>query len=178
MSCFSAMSAPLLGEMEQTIGMLERGTIVTKLYGKQRRPDRRHLMLIRETRQLLWATVATQTPRTDYEGAIQLREIREIRVGKHSKEFRLFADDCQRFESSKCFVILHGNHFKLKSFSVVALSEIEADNWGAGAYVTWSRTLWEHHIPCKLTAGCVASTTKSRMSTRIPPRPRNSRQPR
>lgn len=132
MSCFSAMSAPLLGEMEQTIGMLERGTIVTKLYGKQRRPDRRHLMLIRETRQLLWATVATQTPRTDYEGAIQLREIREIRVGKHSKEFRLFADDCQRFESSKCFVILHGNHFKLKSFSVVALSEIEADNWVRG----------------------------------------------
>ncbi|EDV46880.1 1-phosphatidylinositol 4,5-bisphosphate phosphodiesterase gamma-1 [Drosophila erecta] len=132
MSCFSAMSAPLLGEMEQTIGMLERGTIVTKLYGKQRRPDRRHLMLIRETRQLLWATVASQTPRTDYEGAIQLREIREIRVGKHSKEFRLFADDCQRFESSKCFVILHGNHFKLKSFSVVALSEIEADNWVRG----------------------------------------------
>ncbi|XP_017062298.1 1-phosphatidylinositol 4,5-bisphosphate phosphodiesterase gamma-1 [Drosophila ficusphila] len=132
MSCFSAMSAPLLGEMEQTIGMLERGTIVTKLYGKQRRPDRRHLMLIRETRQLLWATVATQTPRTDYEGAIQLREIREIRVGKHSKEFRLFADECQRFESSKCFVILHGNHFKLKSFSVVALSEIEADNWVRG----------------------------------------------
>ncbi|XP_017120555.1 1-phosphatidylinositol 4,5-bisphosphate phosphodiesterase gamma-1 [Drosophila elegans] len=132
MSCFSAMSAPLLGEMEQTIGMLERGTIVTKLYGKQRRPDRRHLMLIRETRQLLWATVATQTPRTDYEGAIQLREIREIRVGKHSKEFRLSADECQRFESSKCFVILHGSHFKLKSFSVVALSEIEADNWVRG----------------------------------------------
>ncbi|KAH8385202.1 hypothetical protein KR200_005718 [Drosophila serrata] len=132
MSCFSAMNAPLLGEMEQTIGMLERGTIVTKLYGKQRRPDRRHLMLIRETRQLLWATVAAQTPRTDYEGAIQLREIKEIRVGKHSKEFRLFADDCQRFESSKCFVILYGSHFKLKSFSVVALSEIEADNWVRG----------------------------------------------
>ncbi|KAH8287223.1 hypothetical protein KR054_004596 [Drosophila jambulina] len=132
MSCFSAMNAPLLGEMEQTIGMLERGTIVTKLYGKQRRPDRRHLMLIRETRQLLWATVAAQTPRTDYEGAIQLREIKEIRVGKHSKEFRLSADDCQRFESSKCFVILYGSHFKLKSFSVVALSEIEADNWVRG----------------------------------------------
>ncbi|KAH8303730.1 hypothetical protein KR018_008971 [Drosophila ironensis] len=132
MSCFSAMNAPLLGEMEQTIGMLERGTIVTKLYGKQRRPDRRHLMLIRETRQLLWATVATTTPRTDYEGAIQLREIREIRVGKHSKEFRLFADECQRFEGSKCFVVLHGNNFKLKSFSVVALSEIEADNWVRG----------------------------------------------
>ncbi|XP_022209128.1 1-phosphatidylinositol 4,5-bisphosphate phosphodiesterase gamma-1 [Drosophila obscura] len=132
MSCFSAMNAPLLGEMEQTIGMLERGTIVTKLYGKQRRPDRRHLMLIRETRQLLWSTVAAHTPRTDFEGAIQLREIREIRVGKHSKEFRLFADDCQRYENSKCFVILYGNHFKLKSFSVVALSEIEADNWVRG----------------------------------------------
>ncbi|KAH8238755.1 hypothetical protein KR026_002527 [Drosophila bipectinata] len=132
MSCFSAMNAPLLGEMEQTIGMLERGTIVTKLYGKQRRPDRRHLMLIRETQQLLWATVAAHSPRSDYEGAIQLREIREIRVGKHSKEFRLFADECQRFESSKCFVVLHGNNFKLKSFSVVALSKVEAENWVRG----------------------------------------------
>ncbi|XP_017962676.1 1-phosphatidylinositol 4,5-bisphosphate phosphodiesterase gamma-1 isoform X2 [Drosophila navojoa] len=131
MSCFSAMNTPLLGEMEQTICMLERGTIVTKLYGKQRRPDRRHLMLIRETRQLLWSTVAAHT-RTEYEGTIQLREIREIRVGKNSKEFRLHADDCQRFESSKCFVIMHGNSFKLKSFSVVALSEVEADNWVRG----------------------------------------------
>lgn len=131
MSCFSAMNTPLLGEMEQTVCMLERGTIVTKLYGKQRRPDRRHLMLIRETRQLLWSTVAAQT-RTDYEGTIQLREIREIRVGKNSKEFRLHADDCQRSESSKCFVIMYGNSFKLKSFSVVALSEIEADNWVRG----------------------------------------------
>lgn len=125
------MNTPLLGEMEQTICMLERGTIVTKLYGKQRRPDRRHLMLIRETRQLLWSTVAAHT-RTDYEGTIQLREIREIRVGKNSKEFRLHADDCQRFESSKCFVIMYGNSFKLKSFSIVALSEIEADNWVRG----------------------------------------------
>ncbi|KAH8414921.1 hypothetical protein KR215_010812 [Drosophila sulfurigaster] len=131
MSCFSAMNTPLLGEMEQTICMLERGTIVTKLYGKQRRPERRHLMLIRETRQLLWSTVAAHT-RTDYEGTIQLREICEIRVGKNSKEFRLHADDCQRFESSKCFVIMYGNSFKLKSFSVVALSEIEADNWVRG----------------------------------------------
>ncbi|KAH8418954.1 hypothetical protein KR222_009605 [Zaprionus bogoriensis] len=131
MSCFSAMNTPLLGEMEQTVCMLERGTIVTKLYGKQRRPDRRYLMLVRETRQLLWATVAAQT-RTDYEGTIQLREIREIRVGKNSKEFRLHADDCQRYESSKCFVIMYGNSFKLKSFSVVALSEIEANNWVKG----------------------------------------------
>ncbi|ALC48580.1 sl [Drosophila busckii] len=131
MSCFSAMNTPLLGEMEQTICMLERGTIVTKLYGKQRRPDRRHLMLIRETRQLLWSTLAAQT-RTDYEGTLQLREIREIRVGKNSKEFRLHADDCQRFENSKCFVIMYGNNFKLKSFSVVALSEIEAEHWVRG----------------------------------------------
>ncbi|XP_011187776.2 1-phosphatidylinositol 4,5-bisphosphate phosphodiesterase gamma-1 [Zeugodacus cucurbitae] len=130
LNCFSAMSVPTLGEMEQTICMLERGTIITKLYSKHR-PEQRRLMLVRETRQLLWSSVMADT-RTDYEGSLELREIREIRVGKCSKEFRNCAEDSKRFEPAKCFVVLHGSSFKLKTFSVVALSEQEADNWVRG----------------------------------------------
>uniref|UniRef100_A0A1I8NY27 1-phosphatidylinositol 4,5-bisphosphate phosphodiesterase gamma n=1 Tax=Stomoxys calcitrans TaxID=35570 RepID=A0A1I8NY27_STOCA len=131
MNFFSSLSVPTLGEMEQIICMLERGTIVTKLYSKQRRPEQRRLMLIRETRQLLWSQVTANT-RVDYEGSLELREIKEIRVGKSSKEFRNCPDEAKRFESGKCFVVLHGSSFKLKTFSVVALSEHEAENWVKG----------------------------------------------
>lgn len=50
-SCFSMLSLPSLGEMEQTVCMLERGTIITKLYPR-RRPEQKTLMLRRETRQV------------------------------------------------------------------------------------------------------------------------------
>lgn len=50
-SCFSMLSLPSLGEMEQTICMLERGTIITKYY-LRRRPEQKTLMLRRETRQV------------------------------------------------------------------------------------------------------------------------------
>lgn len=50
-SCFSMLSLPSLGEMEQTICMLERGTIITKFYPR-RRPEQKTLMLRRETRQV------------------------------------------------------------------------------------------------------------------------------
>lgn len=50
-SCFSTLSLPSLGEMEQTVCMLERGTIITKYYPR-RRPEQKTLMLRRETRQV------------------------------------------------------------------------------------------------------------------------------
>lgn len=50
-SCFSMLSLPSLGEMEQTVCMLERGTIITKFYPR-RRPEQKTLMLRRETRQV------------------------------------------------------------------------------------------------------------------------------
>lgn len=50
-SCFSTLSPPSLGEMEETICMLERGTIITKYYPR-RRPEQKTLMLRRETRQV------------------------------------------------------------------------------------------------------------------------------
>lgn len=54
-SCFSTMSLPSLGEMEQTVCMLERGTIIWKYYPR-RRPEQKTLMLRRETRQVFAKT--------------------------------------------------------------------------------------------------------------------------
>jgi hypothetical protein len=48
-------------EMEQIISQLERGTVVTKFYPRKR-PERKTLMIRRETRQIVWARpAATRT---------------------------------------------------------------------------------------------------------------------
>lgn len=51
LSCFSTISTPSLGEMEQTVCLLERGTIITKFYPRKR-PEKKTLMLRRETKQV------------------------------------------------------------------------------------------------------------------------------
>jgi len=55
----------IISEMEQIISQLERGTVVTKFYPRKR-PERKTLMIRRETRQIVWArTAATRI----FEGA-------------------------------------------------------------------------------------------------------------
>lgn len=119
-SCFSQMSLPSLGEMEQTVCMLERGTIITKYYPR-RRPEQKTLMLRRETRQLIWSSVNHSTSRSNqnFEGALDLREIKEVRIGKTSKEFEKWSDESKCVDFTKCFVVYYGNEFKLRSLSVV-----------------------------------------------------------
>lgn len=126
-SCFSTLSLPSLGEMEQTVCMLERGTIITKYYPR-RRPEQKTLMLRRETRQLIWSSVNNSTAarsNQNFEGALDLREIKEVRIGKISKEFEKWSDESKCVESTKCFVIFYGSEFKLRSLSVVG--EFRAD---------------------------------------------------
>lgn len=68
--------------------------------------------------QLIWSS-ATANIRVNYDGAIELREIREIRPGKNSKEFEKWAEECKRVENKICFTVFHGKLFKLKSLAVV-----------------------------------------------------------
>ncbi|PNF30464.1 1-phosphatidylinositol 4,5-bisphosphate phosphodiesterase gamma-1 [Cryptotermes secundus] len=124
-------SNPLPGfitEMEQIISQLERGTVVTKFYPRKR-PERKTLMIRRETRQVVWArTAATRT----FESAVDLREVKEIRVGKNSKDFERWPDDAKRMENMKCFVVFYGLEFRLKTLSIAALSEKECELWVRG----------------------------------------------
>lgn len=62
LGCFSTISAPSLGEMEQTVCMLERGTIITKYYPR-RRPEQKTLQLRRETRQVRYNFIIYQASR-------------------------------------------------------------------------------------------------------------------
>lgn len=49
---FSMLTSSGLGELEQTVCMLERGTIITKFYPRKR-PEQKMLILRRETKQVI-----------------------------------------------------------------------------------------------------------------------------
>jgi phosphatidylinositol phospholipase C gamma-1 len=52
---------------------------------------------------------------------VDLREVKEIRVGKNSKDFEKWPDDSKRMENMKCFVIFYGLEFRLKTLSIAGM---------------------------------------------------------
>lgn len=81
--------------------------------------------------QLLWSNVNAPN-RANYDGSIDMREIKEIRAGKNSKEFDKWTEETRRMDTKACFIVFYGSEFKLKSFAVVAHSEKECDLWLQG----------------------------------------------
>ncbi|XP_077301392.1 small wing phospholipase C gamma 1 [Arctopsyche grandis] len=126
----NAMCGGLIHAMEQIIAQLERGTLVTKFYPRKR-PERKTLSIRRETYQLMWSR-SLQPQQHSYEGCLELREIKEMRVGKVSKDFERWPDDLKKVENMKCFVIFYGPEFKLRTLSIAALSEHECEIWIKG----------------------------------------------
>lgn len=112
----ASTSGGLIREMEQLIAQLERGTIITKFYHRKR-PERKTLLLRRETYQIMWSR-NLQPANNNYEGCLELREIKEIRIGKISKDFERWPEEAKKIESHKCFVIIYGSEFKLRTLSV------------------------------------------------------------
>lgn len=47
-----------------------------------------------------------------------MREVKEIRLGKFSKDFDKWPDESKKIDNLRCFVIFYGSEFKLKVFSV------------------------------------------------------------
>jgi len=94
-----------LPEREQVIGYLERGTAVTKFCAKTR-PERKTMLVrslrklaltnfcsndkefsstSRETMLIVWQRALSG--RNSFDGAVDIREIKEVRQGKQSKDF-------------------------------------------------------------------------------------------
>lgn len=113
------MSSSGLGEMEQIICRLERGTIISRYYNSRRRPEKKTLALRRETRQVIWTSANANSRNNNYDGSIELREVKEIRPGKSSREFEKWAEESKRVDGSKCFVVFYGKSFNLKSLSIL-----------------------------------------------------------
>uniref|UniRef100_A0A8C1TJM1 1-phosphatidylinositol 4,5-bisphosphate phosphodiesterase gamma n=1 Tax=Cyprinus carpio TaxID=7962 RepID=A0A8C1TJM1_CYPCA len=111
---------------------LELGTVLTLFYSKKsQRPERRTFQVKLETRQIIW------TRGTDkIEGEIDIREIKEIRMGQKSRDFERYVEDSSaRPDQAHCFVILYGTEFRLKALSLAATSDEEMVMWVKG--LTW-----------------------------------------
>ncbi|XP_068119983.1 1-phosphatidylinositol 4,5-bisphosphate phosphodiesterase gamma-1 isoform X2 [Hyperolius riggenbachi] len=64
---------------------------------------------------------------------VDIREIKEIRPGKNSRDFDRYQEDgTVRLEHDHCFVILYGTEFRLKTLSLQATSEEEVNMWIKG----------------------------------------------
>jgi len=118
-----------LPEREQIIGYLERGTAVTKFCAKMK-PERKSMLVRRETMLIVWQRALSG--KNSFDGAVDIREIKEVRKGKQSKDFDKWSEEKASLDGARCFVILYGREFNLKSLSVVALSETECEYWLKG----------------------------------------------
>jgi len=50
--------------------------------------------------------------------SVSIAEIKEIRLGKISKDFESSGSEAKKCDSSKCFVVYYGTEFRLKTLSV------------------------------------------------------------
>nr|XP_022335650.1 1-phosphatidylinositol 4,5-bisphosphate phosphodiesterase gamma-1-like isoform X2 [Crassostrea virginica] len=106
---------------------LERGLVVTIFFSKKK-PEKKTLQVKLETRQLVWIRAMGAKP----DGTLNLREVREVRDGRNSKDFDRWPEEARKLDPALCFVIFYGSDFKLKTLSVVATNADEFRIWKQG----------------------------------------------
>ncbi|XP_010870757.2 1-phosphatidylinositol 4,5-bisphosphate phosphodiesterase gamma-1 isoform X1 [Esox lucius] len=107
---------------------LEIGTVMTVFYQKKsQRPERRTFQIRQDTRQIVWSRNPDKM-----EGEIDMREIKELRLGKGSRDFERYPEEARKLDPSHCFIVLYGLEFRLKTLSVAAFSEEEVNMWITG----------------------------------------------
>uniref|UniRef100_A0A8D2LRW9 1-phosphatidylinositol 4,5-bisphosphate phosphodiesterase gamma n=1 Tax=Varanus komodoensis TaxID=61221 RepID=A0A8D2LRW9_VARKO len=107
---------------------LEVGTVLTLFYQKKsQRPERRTFQVRLKSRQVVWSRAPEKV-----EGDVDIREIKEIRAGKNSRDFERYPEEARKLDSALCFVILYGMDFRLKTLSVAAFCEDDVSLWVAG----------------------------------------------
>ena len=70
--------------------------------------------------------------KNSFEGCVDIREIKEVRRGKHSRDFEKCSDETQGLPHDRCFVIFYGSEFNLNSLSIAALGVDECNQWLKG----------------------------------------------
>uniref|UniRef100_A0A7N8YRM7 1-phosphatidylinositol 4,5-bisphosphate phosphodiesterase gamma n=1 Tax=Mastacembelus armatus TaxID=205130 RepID=A0A7N8YRM7_9TELE len=107
---------------------LEMGTVMTVFYQKKsQRPERRTFQIRQDARQIVWSRNPDKI-----EGEIDIREIRELRLGKGSRDFERYPEEARKLDSAHCFIVLYGLEFRLRTLSVAAFSEEEVNMWVTG----------------------------------------------
>eukprot|EP00064_Thunnus_orientalis_P016312 superscaffoldBa00003203_g16376 len=110
---------------------LEMGTVMTIFYQKKsQRPERRTFQIKQDTRQIVWSRNPDKV-----EGEIDIREIRELRLGKGSRDFERYPEEARKLDSALCFIVLYGLEFRLRTLT---FSEEEVNMWITG--LNWLMT--------------------------------------
>ncbi|GFU38931.1 1-phosphatidylinositol 4,5-bisphosphate phosphodiesterase gamma-1 [Nephila pilipes] len=117
-----------MSENEQIYRKLEQGTDLLKIYLK-RKPERCTVCVKLETRQVVF--LRHVAGRSVLESAVDLREVKEVRMGKNSKAFERWPDETRKYQNNECFLILYGHMLTLKSVSCVAKRD-ECELWVKG----------------------------------------------
>ncbi|KAF8771915.1 1-phosphatidylinositol 4 like protein [Argiope bruennichi] len=107
-----------MSENEKIHGTFEKGIDLLKVC-RNRRPERVTFCLKLETHQILLFKKVDGC--SILENAIDLREVKEVRIGKNSKAFEVWPEETRKFRNEECFVILYGNSFILNSLSGIEL---------------------------------------------------------
>lgn len=50
---------------------------------------------------------------------VDLRQVKEVRIGKNSKAFEKWPDEARKYLPYECFLVLYGSTFTLKTLSCV-----------------------------------------------------------
>uniref|UniRef100_A0A3B5QAB3 1-phosphatidylinositol 4,5-bisphosphate phosphodiesterase gamma n=1 Tax=Xiphophorus maculatus TaxID=8083 RepID=A0A3B5QAB3_XIPMA len=107
---------------------LEMGTVMTIFHQKKsQRPERKTFQIKEDTRQIVWGRSPDKM-----EGEVDIREIRELRLGKGSRDFERYPEEARKLDSAHCFIVLYGLEFRLRTLSLAAYSEEEVNMWIAG----------------------------------------------
>lgn len=114
-------------DINTVLRYLERGLVV-RVFFPRKRPEKRTLSVRLETLQLIWLKTQTSRP----EGTVDLREVKEIRPGRNSKDFDKWADEARKMDKNLCFVIFYGSEFKLHTLSITASNKDEYRKWMMG----------------------------------------------
>uniref|UniRef100_A0AAQ4Q929 1-phosphatidylinositol 4,5-bisphosphate phosphodiesterase gamma n=1 Tax=Gasterosteus aculeatus aculeatus TaxID=481459 RepID=A0AAQ4Q929_GASAC len=119
---------PVPGGVDMLDNYLEMGTVMTLFYQKKsQRPERRTFQIKQDMRQIVWGRNPEKV-----EGEVDIREIRELRLGKGSRDFERYPEEARKLDTAHCFIVLYGLEFRLKTLSVAAFSEEEVNMWITG----------------------------------------------
>ncbi|XP_055327367.1 1-phosphatidylinositol 4,5-bisphosphate phosphodiesterase gamma-1-like [Paramacrobiotus metropolitanus] len=104
----------------------DAGVVLTKFYPK-RRPEKRLFVIRKESRQLGWSAHLQHFRSKPLEGLVDIRDIKELRKDKISREFERVAEDAKRFLFP--LVIHYGAEFRLATISCAAESRQTLDDF-------------------------------------------------
>ncbi|CAB1437985.1 unnamed protein product [Pleuronectes platessa] len=68
----------------------------------------------------------------DRKWSVDMREIRELRLGKGSRDFERYPEEARKLDSAHCFIVLYGLEFRLRTLSVAAFVRRKVNMWVTG----------------------------------------------